>query len=203
MLSKTLLIALTASLALHAIAVFSFYPEKPQEKPVEKNALIISHMVYPQNSPSADPRTASNASVSKPVPQAVEAKPRKKHQGIKPTYPPEPVVQNSGELLTDPQKGKVFYPYFETIKEKIHQTVQKKYAALNPGEGVVSMVFILRSDGALDSAVIVSKDSQAGPAVQNFAVECIKESAPFAAFPKELLGFPKISFNVTLLFNTV
>ena len=132
----------------------------------------------------------------------------RKYRGIKPSQNegrPEPAVappkiQDSAELLTDPHRGQIFSGYFERIKERIHQTIQRKYSQGAFGEGSVSLIFVLRSDGNLESTVVIKKQTDADTVAQNFALDCLKESAPFGPFPEEL-GLQKISFNVTVLFD--
>lgn len=192
--SKGPMIALAASLLVHAAAVAPFSSRRSETSRVEKEAVMISYVIYPK----INPRPV----VSTPIKEVAVSAPKVRQIQYPRPEIPKPALRKSAELLTDPQSGEIFSGYFEEIKKKIHQTVQKKYARKNPGEGIVSLVFILRMDGSLENVVIVPRESSAIPAVQKFAVECIQESAPFGPFPKEL-DLQRISFNVTVLFDTV
>ena len=110
-------------------------------------------------------------------------------------------VRESAELLTDPQMGKVFHSYFVRVKEKIHQ-VARRHAGEHPGKGFVALFFVLRSDGALDKISVAEKESSAGTEMRTFAVDCVKASAPFDPFPREL-DPAKIAFRVTVRFNEI
>lgn len=197
------MIALAASLLVHAAAVAPFSARGPETSRVKKEAVMISYVVYPKTTePARAARSAPRPVDSAPIKEMAVSAPKVRQIQYPRPQTPKPVVRKSAELLTDPQSGEIFLGYFEEIKQKIHQTVQKKYARKNPGEGIVSLVFILRVDGSLENVVIVPRESSASPAVQKFAVECIQASAPFGPFPKEL-DLQRISFNVTVLFDTV
>ncbi len=163
---------------------------------------MISYVIYPKMAAPVQPKPASKSAVSAPIKGIAVATPKVRQIQYARPEKPKPAVRKSAELLVDPQNGKIFLGYFEKIKQRIHETVQKKYAHENPGEGIVSLIFILRADGGLENVAIVPKESNASPVVQNFAVECIKESLPFAPFPTEL-GLQKISFSVAVLFDIV
>ena len=108
-------------------------------------------------------------------------------------------VRESAELLTDPQMGRVFHAYFVRLKEKIHQVIRRD-SGEQPGSGSVALLFILRSDGTLDKVSVLDGGSSAGTAMRGFAVNCVKASAPFDPFPKEL-DPAKISFRITIRFS--
>ncbi len=200
--SKGLLIALAASLLVHAAVVAPFSARWPKANRAENEAVMISYVIYPKTTAFVQPKPASKPAVSAPIKGIAVATPKVRQIQYARPERPKPAVRNSEELLVDPQNGKIFLGYFEKIKRRIHETVQKKYSHENPGEGTVSLIFILRADGGLEHVAVVPRESNATPAVENFAVECIKESIPFAPFPKEL-GLQKISFSVTVLFDTV
>ena len=200
--SKGTLIGFAASLLVHAAVVAPFSATWPKADRAENEAVMISYVIYPKMTASVQPPPAPKSAVSALI-RGTPVVPTKVRQ-IQYARPakPKPAVRKSEELLVDPQNGKIFLGYFEKIKRRIHETVQKKYAHENPGQGVVSLIFILRADGGLEHAAVVPRESNASPVVQNFVVECIKESTPFVPFPTEL-GLQKISFSVTVLFDTV
>ncbi len=114
--------------------------------------------------------------------------------------PEVPATKGSAELLSDPKKAKVFVGYFTAVKDKLDRTVRKNYADNAAGQGSVCLLFILNSDGSLDSASVVESQTQAPAGVKDFAMRCLRESAPFIGFPRSL-EVGKVSFNVTVLFE--
>jgi len=197
------LIALTASLLVHAAVVaVPFSAHGPKADRAENEAVMISYVIYPKTADPVQPKPVSKPAVLAPNKGVAVTTPKVRQIQYAPPAKPKPAVRNSAELLVDPQSGKVFLGYFETIKRRINETVKKKYSRENPGQGAVSLIFVLRAAGGLENVAIIPKESNADPAVRNFAVDCIKESVPFAPFPKEL-ELQKISFNVTILFDTV
>ncbi len=200
--SKGTLIGFAASLLVHAAVVAPFSAHWPKANRAENEAVMISYVIYPKTTAPVQPKPVSKPAVSAPMKGIAVATPEVRQIQYARPVKPKPAVRNSEELLVDPQNGKIFLGYFEKIKRRIHETVQKKYAHENPGEGVVSLIFILRADGGLENVAIIPKESNASQVVQNFVVECIKESPPFAPFPMEL-GLQRISFSVTVLFDTV
>ena len=111
------------------------------------------------------------------------------------------LIRESGELLQDPKKGKVFAGYFGQIKEKIGKTIRRRYSEELAGRGDVSLVFVLRADGSLEDVAVRKQERPPEIIAEDFAVQCVRNAAPFKPFPKELGLIKKIYFNVTLLFN--
>lgn len=141
--------------------------------------------------PAAYPRRIEKRSVHPSVEQT--------HSRSKPATAS---IARSDNLLADPEKGKVFASYFAKIKEKIQNRVQRKYSYENIGEGSVMLLFVLDSDGSLDNVSVLEKHSTGSGAVKDFAMQCVRDAAPFDRFPSEL-GLNKISFNLTVLFQEV
>lgn len=111
-----------------------------------------------------------------------------------------PKITNSGELLSDPQKGKVFSKYFLKIKQKIYQAAEDHYFPHQARDGRVSLIFIINKEGNLEDVYVSSRDTQANNQTKAFAVQSVKEAAPFDSFPS-VLNTDKICFNLTLLFD--
>ena len=136
----------------------------------------------------------------------MEEKIQKQLQELKqmeaPPEPPSPAVSamTSAELLNDPVKGKVFLSYFSRVKKKIQDTVYQKTAHDLYGQGSVSLVFVLNAEGKLEKVRILSKETQADEMMQALAVKCLRESAPFGPFPKDL-GSSRVAFNITIFFD--
>ena len=124
--------------------------------------------------------------------------PTKPAKGVKKAE--APLIRNSSDLLTDPQKGKVFSSYYAKLKEEIQRTVRKRYSRASVGEGSVSLVFVLRADGSLENILVREAETHAVSGAKDFAVECVRDSSPFKPFPKEL-DLLKISFSVMMSFD--
>ena len=143
--------------------------------------------------------------ISKPAVPAEKAKPKTEWQPVYASLPapkPAAIIRRSEDLLADPHKGKIFAGYFARIKEKIQHTVQQKYAYENVGRGTVTLLFVLDSNGVLENVSVSEKASIGSGDVNDFAMRCVRESAPFGRFPKDL-NLNKISFNLTVLFQEV
>src|SRR3989338_3324444 len=112
--------------------------------------------------------------------------------------PAVPLIRESRELLADPVEGRLFTNYFGAVKDKIHQTVRRKYGYRSVGRGSGALLFILRSDGALESAEVVRAYSSAGQTAREVALESLRQADPFPPFPQGI-ELKKISFNVTIL----
>lgn len=147
---------------------------------------MISYIQEPQTLPEKKIKKRALPTPAKSVKSAAKAE--------------APLIRSSAELLADPQKGKVFSSYFSKLKEKIQQTIRKRYSRASVGEGSVSLVFVLRADGSLENILVRQGESSAAALAKAFAVECVRGSAPFKPFPKEL-DLLKISFSLTMSFD--
>ena len=183
---RSLVLFLTASLAVHALIAAPVYgPFFGNKKDAE--AVFIS---YVEPAPEALPGKGKviRAHIPKKTPRQA-------------FFPKRTAIRESAELLTDPQRGKVFHLYFVKLKERIHQGIRRRMGE-RAGAGSVSLVFVLKSDGALDKISVVDKESSAGTETRAFAVDCVKTSAPFDPFPREL-DPARISFRVTIRFSEI
>ena len=108
--------------------------------------------------------------------------------------------KTSAEIMADPQKGKVFVGYFSDVKKKIQGTLIERYAHRYSGRGSVTLAFVLNSHGRIEKVIVASKDEQADEMLQDLAVQCLRDSAPFGDFPQDL-GSQRIAFNVTIFFD--
>jgi len=108
--------------------------------------------------------------------------------------------KTSAEIMADPEKGKIFVGYFSDVKKKIQQTLLDRYAHRYSGRGSVTLAFVLNARGSVEKVIVASKDARADEMLQDLAVQCLRESAPFGPFPQDL-GSQKIAFNVTIFFD--
>ncbi len=107
--------------------------------------------------------------------------------------------KNSAEILADPKKGKIFVEYFTEVRRKIQETLSVRYAHRYSVRGGVALGFVLNSRGFLEKVAVLTKGTDGDARLQELATQCLRESAPFGAFPPEL-GADRIAFNVTLFF---
>lgn len=216
--------ALAASLSLHALTMVSFDSLRPGSGSAAAPAVF--DLAYVRYSPQPGPLTPPPGPPAPDAPTALKkstpassakstfsslhrpkfhhkhfSRPRSAATGFgAPAAPPADAPRGSVDLLSDPQRGKVFTHYFSEVKERIDRTVRRRYRAESLGKGTVSLYFVLNADGSVDRVSVLDRQSDANPEVRDFAVLCVSGSGPFAPFPKEL-DVKKISFNVTLLFS--
>ena len=106
----------------------------------------------------------------------------------------------SAELLSDPQKGGLFLAYFGKVKKKIQTMVYQKAGRNLYGRGTVCVGFVLNAAGQLEKAAVLQKGTEADETMKDLALQCIRDSAPFGGFPKDL-GTGSIVFNITIFFD--
>ena len=108
--------------------------------------------------------------------------------------------RTSAEMLADPQKGKIFVSYFSEVKRKIQETLHARYARKYSGQGNVTLLFVLNAEGRLEKVVVADQESVWDPTLRDLAMQCLREAAPFGAFPQDL-GKGRIAFNLTVYFE--
>ena len=106
----------------------------------------------------------------------------------------------SAELIADPVKGSIFVGYFGQVKKKIQNTVFQKAGRDLYGRGSVCLGFVLGAGGQLENLTVLSKGTDADESMKALAAQCIRDSAPFGSFPKDL-GPRHIYFNITIFFD--
>ncbi|MBU1037768.1 MAG: hypothetical protein KJ994_01825 [Candidatus Omnitrophica bacterium] len=89
--------------------------------------------------------------------------------------------------------------YYQLIREKIRRSLKSRYRSYY-GEGDVSLIFSLRSDGSLISSAVDPVASISDDTLVDTAIRSLKDAAPFARFPKTLT-LPQMSFTVTVSFK--
>lgn len=119
----------------------------------------------------------------------------------KPSTETAPRAPRSGaEILADPQKGKVFIGYFSDIKTKIQNTLVARFSNRYSGKGSVAVGFVLNSEGFIEKVAVLPRAAAGDPRLEDLAVQCLRQAAPFGPFPPEL-GSDRIAFNVTIFFD--
>lgn len=212
---KAIFLPLTASLALHALAISSFCIPLLQKDGPSSRSVEISYVQYSKETTSAPPqihyppvtkithRKSETAIPDKKATvtrvgevRATEGKPAESGSAIVSSFK----VRNSEEFLADPQKGKIFLDYFGQVKQRVRRAVEQGYSRRRSGRGDVTLMFVLKADGAVVKIFPVNENSSADDSLKDFAVRCVREGAPFPRFPKEL-GMDRISFNLSILFD--
>ena len=215
MLFKTTAFSLTASLALHVLVVASFYVPVWQKSETPSQSVEIAYVRYPQEIPPApsqikyppvvkNVRPSKESRVSpKDMPRSLGAQSEASTEKSAPDHSAKVssfAVKNGEEFLEDPQKGKIFLNYFGQVKQRVRRAVEKGYTRERPGRGDVTLMFVLKADGAVVKVFPVDENSSADEPMKDFAVRCVKECSPFPHFPKGL-GMERISFNISILFD--
>ncbi len=207
--AKPLLQAFYASLAIHGILFTALGAgiRGPQETTIEitydKGASVS---VPKEQAPPPAPVKAALPKAQKAVlrePKGVSVSPRRAQQNNpkKIKKQSKGAVRSSGDLMLDPKKGKVFSEYFNLVREAIRRSVAEKKREGAASEGAtVTVFFILQSDGSVVNAATLQSEPFDDRDARKYAVQCIREAAPFPAFPRAL-GIEKISFTVTVLFE--
>lgn len=201
------------SMGLHALAAWSLYSFEGIDRDSRGPApIMVSYVGAPPSLPKSPPP----AKLPPPPVKKEALQAPAKVRGLPTVFSQQPAVKNltqgknqsdaaekpktAAEFLSDPQKGRVYLHYFSYIKEKIHQTVLKKYSPSVHGMGEVALVFVLRSDGRLEGVTVSERDSKADTFLKKMASDFLRETAPFGPFPPEL-DTPKLAFNVTIYFE--
>ena len=219
--ARPILLPLCVSLGLHGAVGWSLAQFRIQPLPVGTEPIEISYVAAPRSEVEAPPPNVKQAPAKKkiqgiPIPrlpagpspfQRTMEQKLKAQQAILAglTAPPRPEPANlrpktSTEMLADPEKGKVFISYFGEVKKKIQDTLLERYAHRASGNGSVELMFVLDSQGRIEKAFVMPRGTEANETLQRLAMQCLRESAPFGAFPPDL-GSGRIAFNVTIFFD--
>jgi len=218
-----IVLPLCLSLGLHAAMGWSVARQWSATSSPENNTIQISYTEAPKPAKTAvrQLETKSVASVPKkkvrgiPVPRAAV-----KEEVVPPVEPSDfektlqarlkqqqrtlaklnaSTPKSSAEMMADPKKGKIFVEYFTEVRRKIQETLSQRYAHRYTVRGGVALGFVLNSKGFLEKVAVLTKGTDGDTHLQELAVQCLRESAPFGPFPSEL-GSDRIAFNVTLFF---
>lgn len=194
---RSAIIALSLSAAVHAWAGLSLRSWTVSAPEPNDPTIAIAYLKYV---------TAPAPPVRKAAPPAARV-PLRQMQIEEIALPPPPPrlrpapIRQSRDLLADPKDAKLFTNYYGAVKERIHQTIRRKYSRESVGEGSVTLIFILNRFGILESAWVSGRPSAlTGP--QQLALRALKSSAPFESFPKDLSA-GRIAFTVTVLFEEI
>ncbi len=222
--NRGLILGFALSTAVHVAATgaFVYFPhnsmqDAPEIEPIEVSLvqsvtakLNKSEKVFSQQRISPSIKKAASVPSKKAEPSEFEKRIQTKikkqeaellklstHANIPDSKAP---TQTSSELLTDPVKGKIFVGYFGSVKHSIQDLLMSKYSKKSIGHGSVCLFFVLNDKGALERVSVVDKESTGDEYLRELAVQCLRDAAPFGAFPSSL-GADRISFSVTIYFE--
>jgi hypothetical protein len=146
---------------------------KKDMQPVDAQELKeASHYFKPDEAREKRPLTAQQFSAQKKI-----------------TVPP---------VKSEKMKNPVYNNYYQVVREKIRHRAYTNYSRYETGE--VYLTFIVTSDGNLQGVKLMEEKTRADNYLREVALKSIRDSAPFPAFPANLL-FPELSFNVVIAFE--
>ncbi|MBI2095602.1 MAG: TonB family protein [Candidatus Omnitrophica bacterium] len=203
---------LILSVSIHALAAYALHtPPAAEEKtvfvstveylpashePAKKTAPKAKPLVYPPVKKKASQGLPAAVSPKKAAAQTKNAPVLRREA---PRIRQEVIPVDEKALSRDPEKGKFFTDYFSRVKERIRQTLEAKSKA-KVGRGKVTILFVLDSDGHLERASVLDRQSDGGDGAKRLAEAALAASAPFPHFPKEL-AMNRLSFHVTVYFE--
>jgi len=93
-----------------------------------------------------------------------------------------------------------YLSYNQSIREEIRKRAYQyvDHPAFQSGE--IYLTFIISSAGALKQIKIIEEKTFANAYLREVGIKCIKDSSPFAPFPKDL-AYPELTFNVIISFE--
>ncbi len=96
------------------------------------------------------------------------------------------------------EKNPAYMDYYRLIREKIRANTYHNYNTNRKGEVLVG--FVVNKDGTLHN-IKLDPESISNEGLRDIALESIKESAPFPAFPAELEKYSQLRFSVSIYFK--
>lgn len=187
--------AVIISIVIHSAVILPLSGKKIPPRTVrQKDSITVDYIKYKE----AETKTPETPKVE--VSPKVEMK-----AAVKPPAEKSPAksAKDAADALAAKQarimSTKDYVNYYQLIREKIRQRLKARYRSYY-NEGDVSLVFVLRSDGALVSAAADPERSVRDRALIDTAVQSLREAAPFAPFPKALT-LPQMSFTLTVSFK--
>jgi outer membrane biosynthesis protein TonB len=92
-----------------------------------------------------------------------------------------------------------YLDYYQLVREKIRRSAYQNYSRTEIGEVYIS--FLISSDGQVQEMRLIEDRTRANQYLRDTAERSIRDASPFPAFPKELSGYPQLSFNVIISFE--
>jgi outer membrane biosynthesis protein TonB len=195
--------AIGISIALHSALIAPFIPLAMQrDRARMEKEIVIDYVVL------KEPDTAKEEPVLSKMRETPKVEIVKKVE-VKPAPASKEMPKKDNALkqaiAADAKKQaqirstKEYINYYQLIREKIRDRLKEHYRRYY-AEGEANLVFILTSDGRLESSAIDVSSSTADRTLHDIALRSLRESAPFPAFPKALT-LPKMTFNLQVSFK--
>ncbi|MBN1492916.1 MAG: energy transducer TonB [Candidatus Omnitrophica bacterium] len=101
--------------------------------------------------------------------------------------------------LADKEVKKIFFAYYDLIRERLKQnTLYPVKAKLEGKEGLAYLSFVLRRDGVVSEIAVLNSSGE--PMLDQAAMNSIRNASPFPPFPKNLIE-QEIKLNVPISFE--
>jgi protein TonB len=218
-------IALLISLITHGVILFqnpNFHPFPAQKK---EEKLEVSYIKKPQET-KTDPKTkapakkepflklSSKITAEKRIPPPFIDKEsifkgrnalKQQDAGFpKPAFIKPDIIAIKKKITLPPiDMNKINNPsyisYYQVVREKIKRAAYQNYTGREEGEVTIS--FVISDDGYLKDLRLIEDKSSPSPYLREIALRSLKDASPFPNFPKEL-SYPRLSFNLTVTFET-
>jgi len=196
--------AVMISIVIHAAVMLSLYraPAFKTEQVRRDNVMVDYIPAEEPKKTDTSSREVKAVSVETPkveLPPKVEVKPiadaAPEADAVKQKEISDALARKQAEI----RSTKDYINYYQLIREKIRSRLKDNYRP-QFGEGDVSLLFVLASNGSLVSSDVDLPSSSPKRLLRNIALMSLKDSAPFEPFPKAV-SLPKMSFTVTVTFK--
>jgi outer membrane biosynthesis protein TonB len=214
------MLALAASLLIHAITLSFFamsqaharpkpfkklevvYQAVPVQKEMPRRAQEVRPLQEQKEEATPDILTKKDAGPQSFMKDLMKAPSQYKIAGKQPTKLNMDVKRQVAVPLLESEKimNPRYLNYNERIREKIRNRAYFYVETPDFKVGEVYLTFVLLSDGSLKEVKIIDEKSHADDYLRNIGLRSIKESAPFPAFPSDL-KYPELTFNVIISFE--
>lgn len=164
-----------------------------EKRPVEVMVSPESKRVEIKKEVDVKKETQAKPDKAKDAPPAPKTRPEEKKaqqkDALKETAKKEARIKSTKEYVS----------YYSLIREKIRRRLKENYTSRTK-EGDVFLSFTLSSDGTLLTQGVEAARSTADRELIEIALQSLKESSPFARFPRALT-VPRMSFSVLISFR--
>ncbi|MFC1808634.1 energy transducer TonB [Candidatus Omnitrophota bacterium] len=176
-------------------AVVYYITDTTIEELVSETAKEIATEGHQVKSPKELKNTRKESFVSKKARRDVRVTTTQKKKSNKKEF--VPTVENIN--LEDKEVKKIFFQYYNIIRERLQQHTLYPYKAkLEEREGLVYLSFILKRNGAVSEIVVLNPSGE--PLLDQAAMNSIRNASPFPPFPKNLVE-NEIKLNVPISFE--
>jgi hypothetical protein len=164
-----------------------------EKRPVEVNISPETQRVEIKKEADVKMETQARPDKAKEAPPAPGARPEEGKGRTK------EALKEAVKKETRIKSTKEYVSYYSLIREKIRRRLKENYTGYAK-EGDVHLTFTLSSDGTLLTRGVETARSTDDKALVDIALQSLRESSPFARFPKALT-VPRMSFSVLISFR--